>query len=67
MIPFFETWQIKFENWKLNSSFKIEPCKLKRALINDRLRFQKYPEVFPFRLYIICSNLPMNFAIFYKK
>ena len=50
MIHLFETWQIKFENQKLNSSFKIESFKLKRVLINDRLRFQKYPEVFAFRL-----------------
>ena len=26
--------------------------------------FQKYPENFAFQVYIICSNLPVKFAIF---
>ena len=29
--------------------------------------FQKYPENFAFQLFIICSNLPLKFAIFLKR
>ena len=28
--------------------------------------FQKYSENFAFQLFVICSNLPMNFAVFLK-
>ena len=39
---------------------------IEKALASDRLLFQQYPENFAFQLFLICSNLPMKFAIFLK-
>ena len=39
---------------------------IEKVLINNYV-FQKYPENFPFQLYLeFCRNLPVKFAVFLK-
>ena len=59
--------QNKSPKYLMRSQKKVESFKLKKHWQMIAYVFQKYPENFAFQPFLICSNLPLKFAIFLKR